>query len=273
MPRHWLTALVVSLLAVLAGQAFAQPPIAAHGVTVTATSPSAGSAQAVSRPGQPRTFGTSDEIARTYDAFDFVGGEIQGTVLLQPTTGRSDRRTSGTVGVYLPSGATMLRVEVEGCDTSATGELKLGFFRINTPNGTGAESLLSGVPAFWTTGTANTPGCQTFSADVTAASSVIDNVAYHYFILLELDPQMTTDVTFSSLRVWYRLQVSPAPATATFGDVPPSHPFFQFIEALVASGITAGCSAAPPLYCPDAPLTRGQMAVFLSKALGLHFAP
>jgi hypothetical protein len=38
-----------------------------------------------------------------------------------------------------------------------------------------------------------------------------------------------------------------------------------------ASGITAGCSAT--LYCPDAPLTRGQMAVFLSKALGLHFAP
>jgi hypothetical protein len=42
---------------------------------------------------------------------------------------------------------------------------------------------------------------------------------------------------------------------------------------LAASGITAGCSTAPPLYCPDDPLTRGQMAVFLSKALGLHFAP
>jgi hypothetical protein len=65
--------------------------------------------------------------------------------------------------------------------------------------------------------------------------------------------------------------VSPAPGSATFGDVPTSHPFFQFIEALVASGITAGCGGGN--YCPDAPLTRGQMAVFLSKALGLHFAP
>jgi hypothetical protein len=65
------------------------------------------------------------------------------------------------------------------------------------------------------------------------------------------------------------LQVSPAPPVATFNDVPTTHPFFQFIEALYNSGITGGCSASPPLYCPDDPLTRGQMAVFLAKALGL----
>jgi hypothetical protein len=75
----------------------------------------------------------------------------------------------------------------------------------------------------------------------------------------------------NGLRVFYRLQVSPAPATATFGDVPTSHPFFQFVEALVASGITVGCGGGN--YCPDASLTRGQMAVCLSKALGLHFVP
>jgi hypothetical protein len=62
-----------------------------------------------------------------------------------------------------------------------------------------------------------------------------------------------------------------APATASFNDVPTNHPFFQYIEALKASGITGGCQASPPLYCPDNPLTRGQMAVFLAKALGLQF--
>jgi hypothetical protein len=77
--------------------------------------------------------------------------------------------------------------------------------------------------------------------------------------------------TLTAVRVYYTLQVSPAPATATFGDVPTSHPFFQFVEALAASGITVGCGGGN--YCPDAALTRGQMAVFLSKALGLHFAP
>jgi hypothetical protein len=58
---------------------------------------------------------------------------------------------------------------------------------------------------------------------------------------------------------------------ASFGDVPTNHPFFPFVEALVASGITAGSGGGN--YCPDAPLTRGQMAVFLAIALGLHFVP
>lgn len=67
---------------------------------------------------------------------------------------------------------------------------------------------------------------------------------------------------------WVR-QVSPAPATATFNDVPTSHPFFQFVEALSKSGITGGCGAGN--YCPNQPLTRGQMAVFLAKGLGLSW--
>ena len=46
---------------------------------------------------------------------------------------------------------------------------------------------------------------------------------------------------FGGVRVFWRRKVSPAPAAATFGDAPPSHPFFQFIEALAASGITGGC--------------------------------
>lgn len=71
-------------------------------------------------------------------------------------------------------------------------------------------------------------------------------------------------------RVQWRRQVSPAPAVATFDDVPTGHPFFQHIEALAASGITSGCADGSD-YCPNAPLTRGQMAVYLSKALGLHW--
>ena len=70
---------------------------------------------------------------------------------------------------------------------------------------------------------------------------------------------------------WHR-QVSGAPAAASFTDVPTSHPFFQYVEALYASGITGGCATSPARFCPDAPLTRAQMAAFLSKALGLHWA-
>jgi hypothetical protein len=69
--------------------------------------------------------------------------------------------------------------------------------------------------------------------------------------------------------VYWTRQVSPAPPMATFGDVPTSHPFFQFVEALAKSGITGGCGGGS--FCPDAALTRGQMAVFLAKALGLQW--
>jgi hypothetical protein len=37
------------------------------------------------------------------------------------------------------------------------------------------------------------------------------------------------------------------------------------IEALAAAGITAGC--APDRFCPSDPVTRGQMAAFLHRAL------
>lgn len=71
------------------------------------------------------------------------------------------------------------------------------------------------------------------------------------------------------VRFVFKRSVSPAPAVATFNDVPTSHPQFQFVQALVKAGITAGCGSGN--YCPDQALTRGQMAVFLSKALGLSW--
>ncbi|MGF1666269.1 MAG: N-acetylmuramoyl-L-alanine amidase [Acidimicrobiia bacterium] len=45
------------------------------------------------------------------------------------------------------------------------------------------------------------------------------------------------------------------------------------IEALVAAGITSGCSTVGPRFCPDAPVTRGQMAAFLRRALQLPSVP
>jgi len=80
------------------------------------------------------------------------------------------------------------------------------------------------------------------------------------------------DMRLGGVQIFWRRQGSPAPATPSFNDVPADHQFFQFIEALRASGITDGCQASPPLFCPGDPLTRGQMAKFLARALGLHWA-
>jgi hypothetical protein len=54
-------------------------------------------------------------------------------------------------------------------------------------------------------------------------------------------------------------------ANHNFSDVPNSAFYHDFVDFLVQNGITAGCSANPPLYCGEDAVTRGQVAVFLQK--------
>jgi VCBS repeat protein/all-beta uncharacterized protein/S-layer family protein/BACON domain-containing protein len=61
----------------------------------------------------------------------------------------------------------------------------------------------------------------------------------------------------------------PTPGLQRYNDVPPGNPFYNFIDRMGALGITSGCSTSPPLYCPAATVTRGQMAVFLVRAFNL----
>ncbi len=61
---------------------------------------------------------------------------------------------------------------------------------------------------------------------------------------------------------------NPPPATgARFGDVPSGYWAARFIEQLAADGVTSGCGGGN--YCPDQPITRGEMAVFLAAAFHL----
>jgi hypothetical protein len=61
--------------------------------------------------------------------------------------------------------------------------------------------------------------------------------------------------------------VPPACTAATFADVPCSSPFARWVYELVRRNITGGCGGGN--YCPAAPVTRGQMAVFLVATFGL----
>jgi len=69
------------------------------------------------------------------------------------------------------------------------------------------------------------------------------------------------------LRAKYGSSYTPPPATGVFGDVDLSHWALHFIEQLAAEGITAGCGNGN--YCPEAPVNRDQMAVFLVRTFGL----
>jgi hypothetical protein len=99
----------------------------------------------------------------------------------------------------------------------------------------------------------------------------VDNTNCGYSIRLKFtdggEPPQDTAIRVRRVRLSWVRQVSPAPDAATFADVPTDHLFFQFVEALARSGVTGGCGDGN--FCPDAPVTRGQMAVFLAKALGL----
>ncbi len=58
----------------------------------------------------------------------------------------------------------------------------------------------------------------------------------------------------------------------TFADVPAAHWAYDFVEALAYSGISSGCGGGN--YCPEAPVTRAQMAVFLERGMrGAAFTP
>src|SRR5690606_30711059 len=55
-------------------------------------------------------------------------------------------------------------------------------------------------------------------------------------------------------------------ASHQFRDVPDDHVFHEDIEWLRDTGLTRGCN--PPLndrFCPDDPVTRGQMAAFMRR--------
>jgi hypothetical protein len=89
-------------------------------------------------------------------------------------------------------------------------------------------------------------------------------------LLLDVEIAASANLQFfGTVEVWWKRTVIPAPGFATFNDVPTTDPAFQFVEALAASGVSAGCGGGN--FCPDLPVTRRQMAVFLSKALGLHW--
>ena len=67
---------------------------------------------------------------------------------------------------------------------------------------------------------------------------------------------------------------TPPPAVGIFVDVPPGYFARDWVEDLYNRGISSGCFANPLQYCPNAPVTRGEMAVFLLKTLlGASYTP
>lgn len=213
---------------------------------------------------QPESWGTAQDLVSIIHAEDLTPSSSAVT-FVNSITGVFETSSTGDWWgkAPIPSGAQVRSIEMEACDTDGAGSILFGLARQNSPGGAGANVTPIG-------NTGATPGCAYFPVNVTTPFTMDnENTSLHIFLNYGSTTNSNRVILF---RVYYRLQVSPGPAVATFpNDVPTSHPLFRFVEALAAAGITGGC--APGSYCPDASITRGQMAVFLSTALGLHFAP
>jgi RHS repeat-associated protein len=122
------------------------------------------------------------------------------------------------------------------------------------------------------------PACHSIFSDVTCPSTFANWVedAYNRGIMdacvaspLQFCP--STSVTRETMAdfLLHGLEgatYTPVPAVGVFSDVPTSNPHAKFIEEIARRGITGGCGTG--IYCPTNPVTRAQMATFLSKTWG-----
>jgi len=214
----------------------------------------------MARPAADPEWGTSSLGTYTLHAVEFfpTSSSISYATVewLRRVTGGG---SSLTASFHLPTGALVGYMYAVVCDQSAANDVQLRLWRCPTDPFTAGCVIMTTVTSAGLTNCGWVGGPFPFT---------IDNDDYTYFVEY-VSPTTDSSQKLYSVEFLYQLQVSPAPATATFGDVPTNHIFFRYIEALAASGITAGCGSGN--YCPDDPVTRGQMAVFLAKALGLHW--
>lgn len=168
--------------------------------------------------------------------------------------------------VDLPAGALVAGMRAFYYDNDAAGTVRVWFTRYYGETSPSLQDIAS-------ISSSGTPGWTSTWVDINHTVDLRDSngEGAFYAIPVRFEGNASFNMRLKGVRIYWFRQVSPAPASATFADVPTSHPFFQYVEALAASGITGGCGAGN--FCPGSYVTRGQMAVFLSKALGLHWPP
>ncbi len=211
----------------------------------------------VSPPGKAQVFGTQDYNVTTIPAVTFTGGSFN---------------ISGSVGRYgnvnvdqhfyapfdVPTGAVIDYIGLNNLNDGTPSAITVTLLYRQAD---GSVQILNTIPSQphtnWQTDKNPSPFGETFLTGHDIAK-ILD---------VEIPPSPNLQF-FGWVEVWWKRSVH-VPTLVSFNDVPPSDPAYIFIEALASSGITAGCGGGN--YCPDSSLTRRQMAVFLAKALGLHW--
>jgi len=214
----------------------------------------------------PQTWGVTNPAYVSVSEWQFSPAS---SAIVYSDFGNPARRYSLTPYAYflaspsLPPGALLQSLEFDFCNTQPDGGSSILLQLYSATAANFDFTLLTQI-----TGAAN-QGCTSVFADLTGLNYTTDDAQHRLILETVFGPNGDSTTSFSGAVVGYKLQVSPAPASPQFADVPVSDPAFQYIEALAASGVSAGCGNGS--FCPDAAVTRRQMAVFLAKALGLYY--
>ncbi len=169
--------------------------------------------------------------------------------------------------VILPTGARIVFLDLYYYDNSGTFDLLVDLLALS------GGSNFSGPPQISTVAQVSSTGSSGYGYAATQLDYQVNNsvhINHGAQLILQIGlGSLVGGHRFKGVDIWWRRDVSPAPGTATFPDVPTSDFGFQYVEALAFSGITGGCGGGN--YCPDDPVTRRQMAIFIAKALGLYW--
>lgn len=228
--------------------------------------------QARSAREKPKDFGTSN-FYTALDAYalqpynaNFINARTQNssTGNLNCSGASTESRAVGQIN--LPHGVDIEAVRIWGSDSAAGSNLLVSLIEACLPDfGAAAPTLTTLASAT----SAGTPGLFTDVANPVGVA-LVDNQSCTYRVEVRFGPDNSTcdtNLFFSKVRLQWSRVIPPAPALASFTDVPTNAQFFREIEALADTGITAGCTLTE--FCPETPVTRRQMAAFLARALGL----
>lgn len=215
-------------------------------------------ASSVDRP----DWGTKDRILSHVDFTQFLPSNSTESYATMASASHGIYNPDG-IGTFvavahIPSGALLTYLELDYCDTSDTSNVLL-IVDDCSYKGNDCQTLTQLISSD------GTQGCSLVSTQV--FNYTMDNNARELVLLGFTTGADTTLIGGAYLG--YQLQLSAAPQSPTFADVPTSHTYYRAIEALASSGITGGCGNGN--FCPSQNVTRGEMAAFLARALGLHF--
>lgn len=184
--------------------------------------------------------------------------KLDGFRLAVYRNGGSNTTNGAAAHIRLPSGAYLYQIQWHYIDPVGG---RLTFFGYRVPyNGT-IQSLYGSQNSV--------AGGTVLNKTVNSAYRTIANRDYLYYAWLNFNSIGTAGQLRGARLYWYRQWRRGL--SNPFNDLGGYGPVFRdAISALYQSGITTGTS--PTTYGPNNFVTRAQMAVFLSKALGLHWA-